>query len=81
MSRGTMMTIKGGVVTRITISVAMTLRNVKMKERSERGIISSMMYVSFENLFRTRPSGVVSKKHMGDLIMFCSMELWREREA
>ena len=38
-----MMTRKGGVVTTMTIRVAMTLRNVKMKERRERGMTSSMM--------------------------------------
>ena len=75
------MTRKGGVVTTITIRVATTVRNVKMKERRERGMTSSMMYVSLENLLRIRPRGVVSKKNMGDRRMFLSMELWRVREA
>ena len=37
--------------------------------------------MSFENLFRIRPVGVVSKKDIGDRRMFLSIPVWRVREA
>lgn len=69
------------MVTTMTIKVDTTIKNVKMKERRERGMTSSTMYVSLENRFRILPRGVVSKNDMGERRMFLSMELWRVREA
>ena len=37
--------------------------------------------MSFENLFRIRPVGVVSKKDIGDRRMFLSIPVWRVRDA
>ena len=75
------MTRKGGVVTTMTIKVDTTIRKVKMKERRERGMTSSTMYVSLEKRLRILPRGVVSKNDIGERRMFLSMELWRVREA
>ena len=76
-----MTTAKIGVAMRMTIMVETTLNTVIMNPRSERGIVSSMVYTSFENRFSTRPSGVVSKKDMGECMILSSIELWSFLEA
>ena len=47
----------------------------------ERGMTSSMVYTSFEKRFRILPSGVVSKKAIGERRMFLSMPSWSSLEA
>ena len=42
---------------------------------------SSIVYMSLENLLRIRPSGVVSKKAIGERMMFLSMLSWSVMEA
>ena len=44
-------------------------------------MVSSMVYMSLENLLRMRPRGVVSKKDIGAYRMFASMPLWIVVEA
>ena len=61
--------------------VEMTEKAVMMNPRSERGMVSSMVYTSLEKRFRMRPRGVVSKKDMGDLMMLSVIELWSFFEA
>ena len=48
---------------------------------NEFGIVSSMMYMSFEKRLRILPRGVVSKKLMGAWRMLASMLLWILVEA
>lgn len=55
-----------GVAMSITIMVEITEEIVIMNPRRDRGIVSSIVYTSFEKRFRMRPSGVVSKNDIGD---------------
>ena len=47
----------------------------------ERGIVSSMVLISLENLLRIRPDGVVSKNDIGSRRIFTSSRLWISLEA
>ena len=76
-----MTTAKMGVAMRMTMMVDTTVKTVMMNPRRDRGIVSSMVYTSFENRFRMRPRGVVSKNDMGDLMMLSNIELWSFLEA
>ena len=67
-----MTTMKVGVATVITRIIPMAERNLYKNERMLMGIISSMIKMSIENRFNTRPSGVVSKNDIGHLRMFFS---------
>ncbi len=64
-----------------TRRVVKTVKQVMTKERIDRGIVSSMIFTSFENLLRMRPTGVVSKKEMGERRMLLSMLSCRDLEA
>ena len=73
MPRGTITIAKVGVAIMITIIALITLKTQRMKFRTEKGMTSSMVLMSFEKRLRTRPRGVVSKNDMGDLRMFLSI--------
>ena len=81
MPKGRMTTVNIGVTMMITSNVLTTTKRVARKELSTLGMSSSMTYMSLEKRLRTRPSGVVSKKDMGDLRMFLSIRACRVREA
>ena len=72
---------KMGVAMRMTMSVETTVNTVIMNPRSDLGMVSSIVYTSFENRFSIRPSGVVSKKAMGDSMMLSSIMLCSFLEA
>ena len=76
-----MTTAKMGVAMRMTMMVDTTVNTVMMNPRSDRGIVSSMVYTSFENRLSIRPRGVVSKNDIGERMMLSSMELWSFFEA
>ena len=78
---GTTTAINIGVATTTTRRVVSTVKQVMMKERMERGIVSSMIFISLENLLRMRPTGVVSKNAMGEKRMLFSILLCRDLEA
>ena len=78
---GTTMAMNIGVAIATTRRVVNTVKKVMMKERMERGIVSSMIFTSFENLLRMRPIGVVSKKDMGERRMLCNILSCRDFEA
>ena len=79
--RGMITAAKIGVAIRITMIVDTTVKTVMMNPRSDRGIVSSMVYTSLEKRFRIRPSGVVSKNDIGDRIMLSIIALWSFFEA
>ena len=66
---------KTGETTTMTIMVLITPKNVDRKLLSDWGMISSIVSMSLEKRLRIRPSGVVSKKDMGERKMQDSMPL------
>lgn len=78
---GTMMARNMGVAILITIIVLKTLNTVMMNDRKDRGMVSSMIFTSLENLLRMRPRGVVSKNDMGERRMLLSKLEWSVLEA
>ena len=61
--------------------VLTTIKKFARNDRMERGIVSSMVLMSFENRFIIRPEGVVSKNDIGSRRMFTSNRLWISVEA
>ena len=78
---GSITTKKIGVAIEITTMVLKTLNTVIINERKDLGIVSSIIFTSFENRFRIRPRGVVSKKDMGERRMFSRSFWWSVLEA
>lgn len=78
---GTTTAINIGLATATTRSVVSTVKQVMIKERTDCGMVSSMIFMSLENLLRMRPTGVVSKKDMGERRMLSSILSWRDLEA
>lgn len=66
MDMGTMAIINNGVPMEMTIMAAVTTRKHKNQFLNISGTTTSMASTSLENLFIIRPSGVVSKKLIGE---------------
>lgn len=60
-----------------TMMTSTTSSRHRMKSSTDWGMTSSIVYISLENLFRIRPTGVVSKKDIGERRMLVNMPLWR----
>ena len=65
----------------MTMTVVITAKRVFIQLRIKFGRMLSMVSISLEKRFRMRPMGVVSKKHMGERRMLCSMCVWKARDA
>lgn len=77
-----MMTVRNqGVEYEITTSTDKTLKNIMIQNRILIGNTLSITSTSFEKRLRMRPSGVVSKKDIGSLIVFFSSLLCKSRAA
>lgn len=70
-----------GVEYEITTSTDKTLKNIMIQNLMLIGSTLSITSTSLENRLRIRPSGVVSKKDMGSLIVFLSSLLCKSRAA
>lgn len=70
-----------GVLNEMTTKAPITTSKQSINIKNVLGSSPSIVLMSSENLLTMRPTGVVSKKDMGDRTMLYSIFWWRVREA
>lgn len=81
MPQGMITVMNHGVEYEMTTRTERALKNIIIQNRMDIGKTLSTTSTSFENLFRIRPNGVVSKKLIGNLIVLFSNLSCKSRAA